>query len=169
VPRFRAGIAFGLTGLIAEAQSLVARAEQRYPESTFVRTVLAPLTRAAIALKQSRPDEAIDALRAAAPTEAGTVAGLVPYYLRAEAYLENGSTADAIGQYELILQHRGVDPLAPVVALAHLGVARAKAKSGDNAGSRRAYEELFEIWKDADADFGPLLAARREYRDLQAR
>ena len=167
VPRFRAGVAFALAGLIGDAQSLVARAEQRHPDSTFVRTVLAPSTRAAIALHQSRPQHAIDALGAAVPTETGTVAGLVPFYLRGEAFRQQGAWAEAIRQYELILQHRGVDPMAPFIPLAHLGLARARAQAGDAAGSRRAYDEVFTIWKDADADFAPLLAARAEYQGLR--
>ena len=166
VPRFRAGAALGLAGLTAEAQALAAGAEQRYPESTFVRTVLVPSTRAAIALSQNRADEAIDALRAATPTEAGTVAGLVPFYLRAEAYRRKGSFPEAVRQYDQILQSRGVDPLAPVVPLARLGIARVRARTGDSEGSRRTYQELFAIWKDADADFPPLVRARAEYDRL---
>jgi eukaryotic-like serine/threonine-protein kinase len=166
IPRFRAAVAFGLTGLIGDAQAVVARAEARYPESTFVRTVLAPTTRAAIALSQSRPDHALEVLAAAVPTETGTVAGLVPFYLRAEAFRRKGSYADAIRQYELVLQHRGVDPMAPMVPLAHLGIARARAQSGDRDGSRREYEALFALWRNADADFAPLKAARAEYEKL---
>ena len=163
VPRFRAGAAYGLVGMTAEAQALLARAQQRYPESTFVRTVLAPSTRAAIALQRRQPDQALEALQAAAVTEKGTVAGLVPYHLRGEAYLQKRAYAEAARQYALILQHRGVDPLSPVVALAHLGMARAKAGAGDITGARAAYDQLFTIWKGADADLPPLLAARAEY------
>ena len=167
LPRFRSAVAYGLVGLTAEAQALIAATEQRYPEATLVRTLLTPVTRAAVALYRSRPDEAIDALRAASPTERGTVAGLVPIFLRGEAYTRKGSFAEALRQYELIVSHRGVDPFAPIVPLAQLGVARAKARLGDAGGSRRAYEELFTIWKSADADFAPLLAARTEYERLQ--
>jgi tetratricopeptide (TPR) repeat protein len=166
VPRFRAAAAFGLAGLVPDAHALMSRAHQRYPESTLVRTVLLPSTRAALALQQGHAGEAIDVLRAASPTEAGTVAGLVPFYLRGEALLRSGQFAAALRQYELILEHRGVDPLAPVVPLAHLGIARAKAQLGDAAGSRRAYDELFGIWESADADFAPLAAARQEYPGL---
>jgi eukaryotic-like serine/threonine-protein kinase len=166
VPRFRAGAAFALAGLTNEAQTLLSSAQQRYPDSTFVRTVLTPATRAGIALRQSRPDDAIEALRGAVPTEAGTFAGLVPFYLRGEAYLQKGSAADAIREYEKILAHRGVDPLAPIVPLAHLGLARARARAGDVDGSRRAYEDLFAIWSGADSDFVPLAAARTEHARL---
>ena len=167
LPRFRAAAALGLVGLIAEAHALAGSAETRYPDATLVRTLLTPSTRAAIALYRSRPDDAIEALRAASPTELGTVAGLVPVYLRGQAYLQKGAFADASRQYEQILKHRGVDPFAPIVPLAQLGVARAKARLGDIEGSRRTYEELFTIWKAADADFEPLRTARKEYDRLQ--
>jgi serine/threonine protein kinase/tetratricopeptide (TPR) repeat protein len=167
VPRFRAAAAFGLVGMVAEAQALVAGAEQRYPESTFVHTVLGPTTRAAIALHRGQPAEAIEALRAATPTETGTVAGLVPFYLRGEAHLLRREYPAAIRQYESILEHRGVDPFSPVVPLASLGIARARAGAGDRDGARRAFDQLFRLWTSADADFPPLLTARAEYAALK--
>ena len=167
LPRFRASAALGLAGFVPEAQTLVSGAEQRYPESTFVRTVLAPTTRAAIALHRGQSSDAIEALRAATPTETGTVAGLTPFYLRAEAHLRKREYAAAIRQYESILQHRGVDPLSPVVALAHLGIARAQVHAGDRDAARQAYDRLFAIWKSADADLPPLVAARAEYAALK--
>ena len=167
LPRFRAAAAFGLVGMVAEAQSLVSHAEQRYPESTFVRTVLGPVTRAAMALYRKHPAEAIAALRQTTPTEIGTVAGLVPFYLRGEAHLMKREYSEAIRQYQSILQHRGVDPLSPVVPLAHLGIARASARAGDRDAARRSYDTLLAIWKSADADFPPLIAARAEYAALK--
>ena len=145
---------------------MVERAEQHYPEATFVRTVLGPVTRAAVALKQQTADEALEALKTAEPTELGTVAGLVPPYLRGEAFLQKAMYVEAIREYRKILQHRGVDPFAPTVPLAQLGVARAHARNGDTGASRRAYQELFATWEKADADFAPLIAARAEYARL---
>jgi tetratricopeptide (TPR) repeat protein len=167
LPRFRSAAALALAGLVAEAQAIVSSAEERYPEATLVRSLLRPTTHAAIALHRSRPEEAIEALRAAAPTELGTIAGLVPFYLRGQAYFQKGAFEVSRRQYEQILQHRGVDPFAPIVPLAQWGVARAKARLGDVDGSRHAYDELFAMWKTADADFEPLLAARKEYERLQ--
>ena len=166
LPRFRAAAALAYTGQSADALALVTRAEQQYPEGTFVRTVLGPVTRAAIALRQQRSSEAIEALRASAQTELGTIAGLVPIYLRADALAQKGMLAEAIREYETLLKHRGVDPFAPMVPLATLGLARAHARNGDLAASRRAYDELFTIWKGADADFAPLVAARAEHGRL---
>ena len=167
VPRFRASAAYALVGMTGEAQALVTGAEHRYPESTFVRTVLAPTTRAAMALYRGRGAEAIEALRAATPTETGTVAGLVPFYLRGEAHLLKREYAEAVRQFTSVLEHRGVDPFSPVVPLSHLGIARAHARSGEAAAARRAYEELFSIWAAADATFPPLVAARAEYAGLK--
>lgn len=167
IPRFRAAAAFGLAGMVEEAHSLINVAERHYPESTFVHTVLVPTTRATIALFKGRPAEAINALQEATPTELGTVAGLVPFYLRGEAHLMKREYSEAIRQYEAVLQHRGIDPLSPVVPLAHLGIARAQARSGDKNAARQAYDTLFVMWKAADANFPPLLAARAEYAALK--
>ena len=168
VPRFREAAAFALAGLWPEAQALVSRAEQRYPDSTLVRTVLGPTARAANALHQRNPDGALAALEASTPAELGTVAGLVPVYLRAEALWRKGSSAQAAREFQRVLEHRGVDPFAPVVPLAHLGLARASGRNGDLATSRREYNELFTIWRRADADFGPLADARAEYARLSS-
>ena len=166
LPRFRAAAALALTGAAADALPMVTRAEHDYPEATFVRTLLTPVTRASIALRQQKPDAALQALQDTASTELGTAAGLVPLYLRAEAFRQKGSAPEAIHEYERLLSHRGVDPFAPMVVLSHLGIARMQARAGNIAASRRAYEELFTIWKSADADLPPLMAARAEYARL---
>ena len=166
IPRFRAAAALATVGATSEALALVTRAEQDYPEATFVRAVLGPVTRAAIALRQGQEDEALTALAAAVPTEWGTVAGLVPPSLRAEILLQQGALPKAVAEYTRVLEHRGVDPFAPMIPLAHLGLARAHARSGDVAASRRSYEELFRIWEHADSGFSPLAAARAEYARL---
>ena len=43
---------------------------------------------------------------------------------------------------------------------------RKKALSGDIAGARKAYEDFFELWKDADEDIPLLQEAREEYGKL---
>ncbi len=166
IPRFRAPGALALAGFGAEALPVVTQAEGSYPEATFVRTVLAPVTRAAIALRQGKADEALKALEPAAQTELGTAAGLVPAYLRAEAFMAKGAFSDAAREYQKVLQNRGVDPFAQVLPLAQLGLARAEARGGNIDAARRAYDELFTLWKGAEPDFAPLAAARAEYARL---
>jgi len=163
IPRFRAAVALGLAGLGSDARELVERARQRYPESTLTRTVFIPTCEAAIAVGRGAPSEAIAALEAATPTEFGTVAGLVPTFLRGEAYLAKRDSEAARREFQKVLDHRGADPFAPVVPLARLGLARAWQMSGDLDKSRKEYDELLQIWKNADTDL-PLLQRAREER-----
>ena len=48
----------------------------------------------------------------------------------------------------------------PLSVLAHLGLWRATAISGDTAGARKSYQDFFALWKDADSDL-PVLVQRR--------
>ena len=157
-------VALGIVGLGSRrraSSSLVAR--QRYPESTFTRTVFLPTGEAAIALGRGAPNDALTALEAARPTEFGTVAGLVPTFLRGEAYLAKHEPDAARAEFQKVLDHRGSDPFAPVVPLARLGLARTWQMIGNIEKSRQEYDELLKIWKNADADL-PLLQRAREER-----
>jgi tetratricopeptide (TPR) repeat protein/predicted Ser/Thr protein kinase len=168
VPRFRAAAALGYVGLTAEARSILSQAQARYPESTVVRTVLAPVVHAAMALERERPADAVQALEAALPTERGNISGLIPMFLRGEAHLAAGEREAARREFHKVLDARGADPFAPVVPLAHLGLARAWAADGDAGKAKSAYEELFRIWSKADADLPVLRRAREEFDRLPA-
>jgi eukaryotic-like serine/threonine-protein kinase len=50
--------------------------------------------------------------------------------------------------------------------LSELGIGRAYAMLGRKAESRKAYEEFFELWKDADKDLPIILKARKEFQAL---
>ena len=169
IPRFRAAIALGIVGLGGEARELVSRAKQDYPESTLTRLVFVPSAEAAIALGRGAPAEAIAALATAGPAEFGTVAGLAPTLLRGDAYLAAGDARSARAEYQRVLDHRGTDPFAPMIPLAHLGLARAWAALGDVAKSTHEYDQLLAIWKDADPDLPVLLRARAERDRLTSR
>ncbi len=69
-------------------------------------------------------------------------------------------------EFQKIIDHRGVDPESPLVALAHLGAARSYALTNDVPHSRRSYEEFFTLWKDADPELSVLKKARDEYAKL---
>jgi hypothetical protein len=51
--------------------------------------------------------------------------------------------------------------------LAHLGLARATAITGDLAKSRKVYENFLTLWKDADSDLPILGTANKEYEKLK--
>jgi hypothetical protein len=52
--------------------------------------------------------------------------------------------------------------------LARLGLARAYAGQGEQEKSRKAYDDFFTTWKDADPDIPILRQARAEYKKLAA-
>jgi tetratricopeptide (TPR) repeat protein len=164
--RFRAAAALGLAGRRAEALAIVQQAETRSPESTYVRTVLAPLTRAAIALQAGKPAEAVTLLEAAQPTETGGLGALLPIYLRAEAFRAQGAWAEAADEYEKLIRHRGTDPYAPMVPLSWLGLGRVRVAGGNMTVGRTSYEMALSLWRAADSDFPPRLAAQAEYDRL---
>ena len=55
----------------------------------------------------------------------------VPTYLRGQAYLKLRDGSRAATEFQRILGHRSLDPVSPIYALAHLGLGRARALTGD--------------------------------------
>jgi len=88
-------------------------------------------------------------------------------WVRGQAYLQANNGARAAEEFEKIIRHRGWDALSPLWPLAHLGLARAAALQGDAAKGRKAYEDFFLLWKDADAELPVLAEAKREYEKLR--
>jgi tetratricopeptide (TPR) repeat protein len=168
-PRLRVATAFALAGQIELAQAELRRFRDERPEDTWVHDVYMPTAEAAVHLTQGRHDEAVAVLRRAVPYERGFVAALLPIYFRAEARFRTRAYAEAIEAYKSVLANRGADPFSPVVPLSQLGIARVLALTGDVDGSARAYAELQDIWRAADADFAPAKTARSEAAALSKR
>ena len=164
--RFRVAASLGLAGRRAEALAIVSSAERRAPESTYVRAVLVPVTRAGLALHAGKPAEAVQALEPARDVDIGGLGALVPVYLRAEAYRQQGAWTEAAAEYERLIHHRGTDPYAPMVPLSWLGLGRVRAAMGNLTVSRTAYEMALSLWRPADSDFAPRRAAQAEYDRL---
>jgi hypothetical protein len=55
----------------------------------------------------------------------------------------------------------------PIGALAHLGLGRAYALSGDRVKAKAAYHEFLDLWKNADPDTPILKEAKAENARLQ--
>jgi hypothetical protein len=87
--------------------------------------------------------------------------------VRGDARLRAGDPAGAVREFTSVLDNRGADPFSPVVAMAHLGLARAHALAGNSAESRKSYETLLDIWKGADDDLPVLRTARDELAALR--
>jgi len=166
-------LALALCGESSGAQRLAEEMVRRYPQDSFFKASWLPMVHAAAAIRRDDPARGVELLQGAGRVELGNNAALWPAYLRGLAYLDQGAGDEARVEFQKILDHRGV--LAPkdfnpaamtLYPLAYLGRARAAARTGDVDESRKAYDALFALWKDADADIPVLRAARREYRQL---
>jgi DNA-binding winged helix-turn-helix (wHTH) protein/tetratricopeptide (TPR) repeat protein len=172
---YGAAVTLALSGDSAQAERLANDLEKRYPEDTSVRFSYLPVIRAVVAELRGEPLKAIDALQATAPYEMGSprssqtgfFGSLYPVFFRGEALLAAHKGAEAANEFQKILSHRGITVGDPVLVLAHVGLARSYALSGDAAKARAQYEEFFALWKNADPDCPILIRAKAEFRNLR--
>jgi DNA-binding winged helix-turn-helix (wHTH) protein/tetratricopeptide (TPR) repeat protein len=162
-PRLRAALALAATGFEDEAAAIATDLSRDNPEHTFINSVLVPVVRAAIELSRKQPLKALKHLEKVACYELGFVAALAPVHLRGQAYLLMGAGEKAAEQFQRLLDHRGSEPFSPFHAVAPLGLARARAMTGDKAASLEAYGQFFTAWTGADRDIPVLRDAREEY------
>jgi tetratricopeptide (TPR) repeat protein len=162
----RAALALALCNMATGAQPLIQELSKRYPQDTLVNRLWLPTIRAAIESQRGNASGAIERLTPVARFE--PLAEFWPQYIRGTALLRLKRAADAAVEFQKILDHRGQDPFSVLYPLAHLGLARATAMSGDHAQSRKAYGDFFELWKEADGDLTPLIQANHEASALPA-
>jgi len=160
------------TGDSARARALADELEKAQPSDTMLKVYWLPTIRAAAELNAHNPTQAIIDLEATAPYELGQppqlqLGTLYPVYVRGQAQLIAHNGQAAAIEFQKILDHRGVVLNYPLGALAHLGLARAHALSGDTAKARTAYQDFLALWKDADPDIPILKEAKAEYAKLQ--
>jgi tetratricopeptide (TPR) repeat protein len=161
----RSALALALCGDANQAKSLIAELAKLYPEDTLINAIWLPAIRAGVELQRGNAEQTIEQLQAAMRYEAG--AEFWSQYLRGLALLKLGRGAEAATEFQKILDNRGYAPLSPLYPLAHLGSARAASLAGDVAGSRKAYQDFFALWKDADGDLPILIEAKKEYERLK--
>jgi len=161
------GLALALAGRPEKAQPLVDAAARRFPAATLWQSVSFARPRAAVQLARGNPAAAVEALKEASPHEMGFLAGHWVVYLRGQAFLDLRQGQDAAREFQKVRDNRMVDPLSPLWPLSHLGLARAHALAGDAAAGRRAYQDFFALWKDADPDVPILKEAQAEYARLK--
>src|SRR5207237_3151829 len=125
-------IALELARDAPQATRLAADLAKRFPEDTIVQFDHLPMIHAATALQSGSAHKALEALAPAAPYDLGSIGlSLYPVYLRGEAYLAAHQGSAAAAEFQKILDHACVVQNEPIGALAHLGLARAYALSGD--------------------------------------
>ncbi len=158
-------------GDASQAAKVVDKLSEKFPVSTILQYYWLPTIRAEIELSRGNLAKAIKILQATSPYEMGTtqlnIATMYPVYVRGQGYLAAHQGKEAAAEFQKIIDHRGVVLNFPLGALAHLGLGRAYAQSGDTAKARSAYQDFLALWKDADADIPILKEAKSEYAKLQ--
>ena len=164
------GVPLARLGDIARAQKFNDEFATAFPTDTLLMKVSLPAIQAAIELQRNQPQKAIAALESARPYDLGggpNSSNYLTLHLRGAAYLKAGDAANALLEYQKILDHRGIDVLSVFYPLAHLGVARAYALQKDPVHARTAYQDFFAACKDADPGIPVLKQAHAEYAALQ--
>jgi tetratricopeptide (TPR) repeat protein len=149
-------LAFARVGDIGRAEALTNEMAKQPYLGTTLNDVVLPCVRAAIELDRRNPGAAIDELRRALPYDLATPPDAVAIYYRGLAYMELQSGKEAATQFQKIVDNRGVVPASIYWPLAHLGLARAYAVTGESHKSLAQYREFLALWKNADPDL-PLL------------
>jgi eukaryotic-like serine/threonine-protein kinase len=160
----RTALALALCGESSQAQTLLDELKTQYPKDTLVNSLWIPTVRGAQELSRGNATQALDLMQAALRYEAA--AEFWPQYVRGLLNLKLNKGAEAAVEFQKILDHRGQAPLSVLYPLAHLGLARAAVLEGDTAKARKAYQDFFALWKDADSDIPILIEAKKEYEKL---
>jgi serine/threonine protein kinase/tetratricopeptide (TPR) repeat protein len=160
-----ASAAFALCGDADRAQPLMDEISKRFPNDTLVNIVYWPLNHALIATHRGDPARAVQLLEPALRYE--IVGNFWPQYFRGQALLKLHKGAEAAAEFQKIIDHRGWAPRSTLYPLAYVGLAQATALAGETSKARKAYQDFFTLWKDADPDIPILLAAKKDYEKVK--
>jgi eukaryotic-like serine/threonine-protein kinase len=168
----RPALALALCGDAARAAKLAAGTSKLFPNGTLWNAVQLPEIRAAVELKRDRPAKAVELLASASPYER---AYLEAVYLRGWAYLRLHKGAEAVAEFRKILDHKGASWGATWLypnwglyySISYVGLARGSVLAGDTAKARKAFQDFFALWKDADQDLPILIDAKKDFAALQ--
>jgi hypothetical protein len=94
---------------------------------------------------------------------------IYPAYVRGEAYLVAGDGTKAAAEFQKLIDHPGMILNLPLGVLARLGRARAFALTPDSVKARQAYQDFFQVWKDADPRIPILIQANREFNSFSTK
>ena len=168
----RPALALAMCGDAAQAEKLAAETSKLFPNGTIWNAVQLAEIRAAIALKRDQPAESVELLESASPYERSYIEAS---YLRGLGYLGQKKGAAARVEFQKIADHKGASWGATWIhpnwglyySISYLGMARGSALAGDTAKAKKAYQDFFELWKDADPGIPILKQAQAEYAKLQ--
>jgi serine/threonine protein kinase/Tfp pilus assembly protein PilF len=138
---------------------------KKFPEDTLIQDVYLPLAKAFLALAEGRPEEAVVDAKPSKQYDSVFPGS----YVQGLAYLQLHDAAQAVSAFQSAVKLKGgtlTQPGVPFYAPAQLGLARAYAMGGDKANAKKAYQDFFTTWNDADADLPMLVAAKKEFAAL---
>ena len=158
--------ALAICGDTGQTQTLVDELAKRFPTDSLINQVRVPLIEAHVAMQRGNAAQAIQLLEKTRLYGRNILFPIA--YLRGQAYLAEKKGADAAAQFQEILDNRGWSPVSYFYPLAYVGLARAAVLQGDTAKARKAYEDFFALWKDADPDLPILIEAKKEYEKLSS-
>jgi DNA-binding winged helix-turn-helix (wHTH) protein/tetratricopeptide (TPR) repeat protein len=170
---FTIALAAARAGEISLAEKFVAEYDRHPPSSWWLQKRYLPVIRAALAMGRGNAAEAIEHLRAVNgdtawfgndPTSGD---GLMPAYLRGQAYLQLRQGKEAGAEFQRLIDHPGIVVNNAFGPLSRIGLARAYVLQGDTAKARAAYQDFLTLWRDADSDIPILKEAKAEYAKLQ--
>jgi len=171
---YGAAFALALSGESSRSRALAKDLEMRFPEDTAVQFMYLPQIRALLELNGGAPSKAIELLQVARPYERGIPPSMAPWfigpfftaYVRGLAYLAARQGAEAVVEFQKVIDGRMIVVSDPIGALAHLQFGRALVLSGDKVKAKNAYQEFLTLWKDADPDIPVFVQAKKEFAAL---
>ena len=171
--QYVAALTLAYAGDSGRAHALTNDLAKEFPEDTLVQFNYLPTLRAKLAVNRGNASEAIASLGTATQYELGVSTAniygwtaMYPVLARGDAYLAMRQGDKAVGEFQKIIDHRGIVANQPIGALAHLGLARAHVLQGDTVRAHAAYQDFLALWKDADPDIPLLKQAKAEYAKL---
>jgi eukaryotic-like serine/threonine-protein kinase len=165
-----AALALARIGDGSRAKALAGELAKSDPSSTVLMEYWLPVIQSAVQLGQGNPARVESLLEVTAPYELGNpnpLGNLYPIYVRGQGYLLAHNGRAAVVEFQKIIDHPGIVLNYPTGALALVQLGRAEAMSGDMEKARKAYQDFFALWKDADVDIPILKEAKAEYAKLQ--
>jgi eukaryotic-like serine/threonine-protein kinase len=154
--------ALGQAADTSAAEALAAKLNELFPDNTFQQKTLLPVTHSTIQRARGNFRAAVDLL---SPLTQST--NVVVIYNRGRAYMAAGDQAKAVADFQTVINNPGWPDWELYKPLSQLGLAQAYAKQGDSENSRKAYDDFFATWKDADPNIPILKQAKAEYAKLQ--